>query len=515
MLGAALGLVLPWRLVPIALTFLFLAGTGLATRALARQALPNAPATLAGCAAIYSGYALFTAYERSAFGELAGGFWIPLLLLYLLRNPNPSGPILHRIFNGSSASLAFVLAGAWLSNAPLGVMASYLIVAIALAVAILYRSWAPVLRAIVATAIGIGLCAFYLVPAAREQQWVDIRQATNDPGEMIENSFLFGHHAEPLLHVHNLELTRVSLIALSMVAVALASLFVAWRRKTLLADRRRWIPLALIPIAVILLQLPVSLALWNLLPKLRFLQFPWRWLVVLEAPMSIFFAAAVWPRVSARWWLRIAAPACCAAWFLAVTAVAAFSFFQPCDEEDAVAPMVQVSRSGVGFQGADEYAPIDADNSIVATGLPDACLVTDPDTTLGVLDTPGANPDWWVEQHTCEAIYSAIRNPAHARPEHLHFIAILPHAGYLILRLRTYPAWRIMLNGHPTGPLVQRDDGLIDLPVPQGAIDLTVDWTTTPDILAGRWLTALALLFLMALWFLERRIKTPRHPGLS
>jgi 6-pyruvoyl-tetrahydropterin synthase related domain len=514
MLGAALGLLLPWKLVPIALTFLFLAGTGLATRALARQFLTNAPATLAGCAAIYSGYALFTAYERSAFGELAGGFWIPLLLLYLLRDPNSSGSLLRRVFNDSAACLALVLAGAWLSNVPLGIMASYLLAAVALAVAIFNRSWVPILRATIAAALGFGLCAFYLVPAALEQHWVDIRQATGDPGEMIENSFLFGHHSEPLLHVHNLELTRVSLIAVSMVAVALAGLLIAWRRKTLLADHRRWIPLALIPIAVLLLQLPFSLAIWNLLLKLRLLQFPWRWLVVLEAPMAIFFVAGVWPRVSARRWVRIAIPAVCAALFLTATATAAINFFQPCDDEDAVAPMVEVNHSGTGFQGTDEYAPVDADNSMVATGLPDACLVTDPDTTLGALDTPGANPDWWVEQRSCDAIYSAIPQPAQDHPEHLHFVAVLPHAGYLILRLRTYPAWRIMLNGHPAGPFIQRDDGLIDLPVPQGPVDLTVDWTTTPDIVAGRWLTALALLLLIALGLLEHRTNSLRHPGL-
>jgi hypothetical protein len=515
MLGAALGLALPWGLVPIVLTYLFLAGTGFATRALARQAIPSAPATLAGCTAIYSGYALFTAYERSAFGELSGGFWIPLLLLYLLRAPNPSGPLLRRVFNGSAASLAVVLAGTWLSNVPLGVMASYLLAAITLAVAVLNRSWVPVARATVAATLGIGLSAFYLVPAALEQHWVDIRQATDDPGEMVENSFLFGHRAEPLLHVHNLELMRVSLIAVSMIAVSLSGLIIAWRRKTYLAERRRWIPLALIPCAVLLLQLPVSLPLWNLLPKLRLLQFPWRWLVALESPMAIFFAAAVWPRVSARRWLRIGVPAICACLFLAATTVAAIAFFQPCDEEDAVAPMVQVKRSGVGFQGTDEYAPVDADNSMVATGLPDACLVADADTTLGILDTPGANPDWWVEQRSCVAIYSAIPKPAKALPEHLHFVAILPHSGYLILRLRTYPAWRIMLNGQVASPFPQRDDGLIAVPVPKGQLDLAVDWTTTRDVLAGRWLTALSLLLFITMGLLERRINTPRRPGLS
>jgi hypothetical protein len=515
MLGAALGSVLPWQFVPIVLTFLFLAATGLATRALARQALPSAPATLAGCAAIYSGYALFTAYERSAFGELAGGFWIPLVLLFLFRNPNPTRTFLRRTLNGSAAPLALILAGAWLSNAPLGVMASYLLAALALTAAILYHSWAPILRAAVATALGIGLSAFYLVPATQEQRWVDIRQAIDDPGELIENSFLFGRHAEPMLHQHNIELLRVSVIAVSMVAIALIGLFVAWRRKALLADHRRWIPLALIPVAVLLLQLPISLPVWNLLPELRFLQFPWRWLVVLEAPMAIFFAAAVWPRVSASRWLRIAVPAVCAVLFLAATATAAIAFFQPCDDEDAVAPMVEVNRSDAGFQGTDEYAPGDADNSLVATGLPDACLVTDPDTTLGILDTPGANPDWWVEQKSCDATYSVIAKPAHAHPEHLHFLATLPHAGYLILRLRTYPAWRIVLNGRPAGLLVRRDDGLIDIPVPQGPIDLTVDWATTPDVVAGRRLTALASFCLIAVWLTERRINKPSAPRLS
>ena len=37
MLGAALGFVFPWKAVSIAMTYLFLAGTGLATRALARD----------------------------------------------------------------------------------------------------------------------------------------------------------------------------------------------------------------------------------------------------------------------------------------------------------------------------------------------------------------------------------------------------------------------------------------------------------------------------------------------
>ena len=99
MLGAALGAVLPWVAVPTALIFMLLAGTGLATRTLAREAMEDGPATLAGCLAIFSGYALYTAYARSAYAELAGGICIPLMLLVLLRDGRP-GPAWRRAIEG-------------------------------------------------------------------------------------------------------------------------------------------------------------------------------------------------------------------------------------------------------------------------------------------------------------------------------------------------------------------------------------------------------------------------------
>ncbi len=95
MTGAFLGLVVPWRAVSIVLLYLLFAATGLANRALARQMLGNGPATLAGCASIFIGNILVDGYLRGDYGELAGGFWIPLLLMFQLRRSVPSGTILH------------------------------------------------------------------------------------------------------------------------------------------------------------------------------------------------------------------------------------------------------------------------------------------------------------------------------------------------------------------------------------------------------------------------------------
>jgi len=85
----------------------------------------------------------------------------------------------------------------------------------------------------------------------------------------------------------------------------------------------------------------------------------------------------------------------------------------------------------------------------------------------------------------------------------------------LILRLRTYPAWRITVNGQPAGPLTPREDGLTAVRVPQGPVDLTADWTTTPDVRAGRWLSALALMLVTALWLRERRSRKASPSRLS
>jgi hypothetical protein len=507
MLGAAFASVLPWSLVPIAVTFLLLAGTGLATRTLAREALSDSAATMAGCIALFSGYALFTAYERTAFAELAGGFWIPLVMLYAL-SPQRQGPVagdsdLRNTGARTIAPLAIAIAGAWLSNPTVGVMACYLLAAIALMQLLLTRSWVPILRASAGALFGIGLVSLYLVPAAWEQRWVDIHKVTEDVGQTLENNWLFAVHADPALAYHDQVLHTVSMIAILMVAATFSGLLVCWLRGRLPGERRWWIPLALIPAAVLLLQFPFSRPFWNLLPDLRFLQFPWRWLVILEAPMAIFLVAAVWPRESARNWHRIALGSAFAAILLIMTAYAARDFFQPCDDEDAVPGMLNVYRSGRGFIGSFEYEPIGADISLIATGLPEACLVTDPATELGKpAADPDAPPEWNAAQGTCEATFALAVN---SNPEHLRISATTPQAGYLVLRLRSYPAWLVMVNGQPVSSLPFRKDGLLAVPIPQGTVNLSVDWTTTTDVLFARWLSALSVLALTGLWLFERR----------
>jgi hypothetical protein len=515
MLGAALGLALPWTLVPVALVFLVLAATGLATRALAGEVLADSPATLAGCATLFSGFALFTAYERTAFAELMGGFWIPLLLLFALRDRRTEAPLWQRALDGSALPLALVVAGCWLSDGPVGVMASYLLAAVATMASVLARSWALLLRASIASALGIGLAGLYLIPAAREQGWVDLGAAVNLPVFQIENNFLFMRFTDPKLARFTAFLDRASWLAVGMIGVALASAGVLWlrrRRPAWKTDHSHksglarflgqwWIPIGMIPGIVLVLLLPVSLPVWHLLPKLRFLQYPWRWLLVLEAPTALLFSGAVWPMGARRPGRRGFVIAACSIAFLASTFLAAKNFLRVCQEGDTVADLLESYRGGGGLEGTDEYEPPDADHWKIATGLPDGCFVRDSDTPLGVTETDGAIAAWTPEQRSCEATATAeLRTPEHVRLE-----MTSPHAGFVILKLVSFPAWHIQVNGKPAEQADPRDDGLIAVGVPQGPIRLTADWTTTPDVILGRVASGTALLVLLGVGWQERR----------
>jgi hypothetical protein len=524
MLGAALGSILPWNLVPAALSFLMLAACGFGTRALGRSLLSEAQATLAGCLAIFSGYTLFCIYARNAFGELLGGFWIPLVLLLALRTRSQEGNVWQRALDGSAAPLSLAIAAGWLSNGPVGVIACYLLAAVTTLAAVLERSWAKIIRATIATALGIALAGFYLLPVARERSWVDLHAATDNDWVQIENNFVFAENPAMEQHEeHDRVNHQVSLIGVIMLTLTAGAILAAWVRYRL-PKRQLWMPLAAIPPAVLFLVLPVSLPVWELLPLMRMLQFPWRWLLTLEAPMAIFLALAIWPDLTARKsrgtkrsakarhgrWQLATAGILCGALFLAGIA-RGFTFFQTCTvkNNDVFAAILSDFASGTGVGGQLEYVPDGADRKLLAWGLPGACLTSEPFTELG---REMVSPDktvhvkmWRPTQHSCEADYAIRKGPARAGEEHYEVKAVLPHPGYLILRLWRYPAWQVSVNGRTVEKMPARDDGLMAVPAPAGSVIVNVDWTTTPDVIAGRWLSAIGALALAGIWFLERR----------
>jgi 6-pyruvoyl-tetrahydropterin synthase related domain len=478
MLGAALGSCVGWPAAPWLFTAICLFCAGLSMRRFARTWLTPIAATAAACLYIANPYMLFVAYERTAYGELMAAALIPLLLCFAVR---PSPP---------TAALAATVAGIWLMNAPSGVMASYALFWIVLLRLASERSLRAPFRISASTAIGLALAAFYLVPAAYQERWVEIARAIG-PDMRFQDSFLFHHSGDPF---HNAVLHTASVIACILIALALASI-------PLLRDILRSRPLlwlASFAPLILLLLLPISSPLWRFTPQLAYMQFPWRWLLVL-APVSALFLAGTIAHHARTAWLIAAVAILCAASIVACTS----PFHQYCDEEDNVRAQVALMRDGDGQEGTDEYTPHDDDNAEVDQDMPEVRVLVSPgaeEPDSGKVQNPEFQPDPAQELHATVTV-------TQWSPEQRAVVLNTPAAGYAVLRLMDYPAWTVRRDGSIVTQHPRRDDGLLTIPVPPGRSQIEIRWRTTPEIWAGRAVSALGICVFGFVWYRERRAR--------
>ncbi len=467
LLGAVLGVISSWHAAPTLFVLLALLAGGASMYLLAREWVPAEAASFAACLYIANPYAMFVAYERAAFGELLASAWMPLMVLFALKD------------RGSIAPLGLSIAALWLTNSPAAVVGSYLLAMLALGMSMIQGKLWPALRAAGGMALGLGLAAFYIVPAAFEQRWVQIERAIT-PGMRVEDSFLFTHTANDF---HNQVLWTASWILLGELAVAAIVAYVAWRKQV--GGAARIVLTATLPV-ILLLQFPVSDAIWNHTPHMKFLQFPWRWLVALSV-VACVMAAMAWPK-KRSWGTAIVAGVV----IIAMAVGGGLLFFQPCDEEDAVAAQVAVFEQGGGSQGTDEYTPLGADNASIQQHLPLVrVLRAAQDDTAD--STNGDNPEW----HAGDAGSIAAKVDAKRwSGEHWVVDMTSPDAAYAVLRLMDSPSWRVTVDGKPAAGRPIREDGLMAVPVAAGSHTIEVQWSASRDVIAGRAVSSISLLAL-------------------
>jgi len=526
MLGAMLGATLAWQAAPAAFTLLVLTACGLSMNKLASRWLSPNAAAAAACAYLLNPYCLFVAYERTAYGELAAGIWLPLIVLYTVKSANNQGILValmarekptiqvgstgpgdegrlrelpprsaFRKPRNSTIPLALSIAAIWLTNAPAAVMASYSAAAITLWIAIQRREWKPILPVAASYLLGVGLAAFYLLPAAYERRWVEVARAI-DPGMRFSDSFLFERTGQTY---HDQVLRSASWIFVAMlIAIAIAGA-ISWQRR----HRRRFLlPLFAAAAAVLALQLPPSSFVWNHAPELQFLQFPWRWSLVLSIVLAISLGLAV--RVPSgnllrkTFSLQIALTLAAA---IAMAAIAAHFFWQFCDDEDAISAQLALFHAGTGFEGTDEYTALATDNSLIQQGLPQVRVLTQPQAETAE-DPDQPNPDYVPDPGAELPAQIAIHT---WQPESKSLTIATESPAYAVLRLVDHPAWQVRLNGTLTANRPRREDGLLTIPLQLGANRIEIAYAATPDVIFGRVVTAISLAIALALAFASRK----------
>ncbi len=479
MLGALLSLVMPWIRVPLVFTMIALGAMGASFFRMAREWMPEDNAALAACLYVVNPYVLFVAYERAAYGELLAAAWMPLLVLFALRA------------KPATLELAVVVAGLWLTNAPAAVMGCYALAVMVAVAAIAEKRWALIRRAAGGTALGLGLAGFYLVPAVYEQRWVEIQRAIGE-GMRVEDSFLFGHTGEAF---HDQVLRTASWIAVVVLAATVAAAVLSFRA------RKRgplWGSLAALAAVIACLLLPFTDVVWRRAPELEFLQFPWRWLLVLSLVLAALVGLALRGKSASRH--EVLARVTGVVVIAGCMAILARAYFwQPCDDEDNVRAQVATFRDG-GFEGTDEYTAAPADNDAIQQDLPRVRVVKDADGDGGN-SAAGANPEWQAGGADLQPSEIQIGRWDVERMS----ATVKSDAGFAVLRVMDYPAWRVTVNGTRVDARPRRSDGLMVVPVAAGVSNIEVRYAATRDVWAGRVLSLLAAVLWIGLAAVRRR----------
>jgi hypothetical protein len=213
----------------------------------------------------------------------------------------------------------------------------------------------------------------------------------------------------------------------------------------------------------------------------------------MNGSLSVFFAAAVWVN-SLRG--RIAIATTCALLFFVITGGTSGICFQNCHNVDTTIPQLEQTE---GIRGKPEYAPPGIRHALLVRDVAGNCEVSElsdlaREPVRALSDAQDGKP-------ACDGEFVQTEN----RPENKIFMGTADRAGYLILHLRSYPAWRVTVNGHTVVAAREEGYGLLAVPIPQGKVMVAVEWATMPDVWVGRSISLLAFALLTALYVVKRK----------
>ncbi len=453
-MGAALTRMvgLPW--VPVYFIVLTQVFAGISAFALLKRLTSERAAILGAGCYVMNPNALLMTYIRSDFAEQLACAMFPLVLLGALTLCNYLDDCEPRL--PDIVYFAIPFAGVWLSNAPAGVIVSYTVA--------LLIGWATItqgsIRIAVRGALGLGLgfllTGFYLIPAAYEQRWVNIGQALSN-GLLPWQNFLFTaiEDVEHTWFNWIASICALTLILLLGITALLSRRLRAWRSGSN-GLRSVWMALLVVGTGATVLMLRFTIPIWNHLPKLRFVQFPWRWMSIVALIFACFAAALCEKK---RGWLLFVV--------VAVMSVPLGHLLVSngwWDGDEMPTQYAAIER-GTGFDGADEYDPVGDDHSDLPVGAPLVKILPEGKASAEAPPAKVQIFEWKTENRSIR-----VEAKEEARVE---------------LRLLNYPAWKVEVNGKAVTPERMDDFNVMVIPVAPGSSVIRVWFTRTMDRTIG------------------------------
>ena len=493
-IGALLTLILPIRIAPAAFVWLAVLGCGLSMYHASRFFLAQQDRLPAAILYMLSPYVVTNATVRFAAAELLLQSFLPFILLAAYRlcagkkstldpavSPAQSNPVvaseIHPDFSPGSKPprnpgfsprdmlsgpkrqlpiLAALLALAWLTNFPGSIVLLYGLAILAAIAAIQQRTITPFLRIAAAEALALALTAFRLLPTWAEHTW--IKEAV-----LYKRDPRMGLLFMPLPPFpDNVLMILFWIFLCAQTLLILAALYRRTQPLNQDPPARTWLWLAAV---AIFFQIPLAYPIWPLLPELRVVQFPFRFLLFL-APVLPLLLLAPTTRTSLRKHLYAATVA------LNVLPLLLFLAMQYAVRDTHVANLAADWHTQ-GYESAPEYTPANATAPTRPANRP-PLATPNPDCTFTLVHASALTRTFTTDS---DAICT-IRLPVFF-----------------------YPYWSARGETGQPIPTTADPTGLLLIPTPPGSHTVTVTFhAASPTRTAGLWISLIALLILAALF---------------
>ncbi|MCB1153547.1 DUF3367 domain-containing protein [bacterium] len=446
-------------------------------------------------------YFLAETYVRSALAELWGFALIPWVIYFLFHHLDEKG-------------CARCLAGAAISYGLLGIAhnVSALIYSPLLVLFILMvypRKWWW--RGALVLAVGLALSAFFWLPA------LGLKGAVQSEASLTTGYFSFEKHFIPFAELFiprwgygppgsgpggmSRQLGGIHWLIVIAGAMALSR----WKD---LEGRRQYMPFFVFFLVGFVFTQPLSYAFWQYVPLLKFVQFPWRFLMAATFGATVL-AGVLFEQQRERFGEK---PMKAAAVLMTIVAIGAYSGYAKAHfllVDLSTGQMVEVSADEVEAKAADprfvtfdEFLTVENVRRAGITGT-----ASDDFLPVGVKTKPTGPPS-----RTFEIVEGSMGvNGREKGYNNYEALIMASTPGKLALQVFDFPGWRVEMDGEPIPTQTHPEFGTVVFDVPAGKHIATARYTRAPIHTAGDVVSLLGVLATLAL--LSGRVMRRRDDG--
>ncbi len=481
-------------------------GSGASTYLYVRDVFGETPAIVAAVAYMYAPYQLYDSFFRGILPEVLVLALFPLVM-WSFRRLVTLGDRRYIVIGALGlAALPLTHTTSTLILVPL--LVTYVVVLLFLKRERRLTRGGAVAAAL---ALGLALSAFFTLPAILERQWIQIERGLIPPNLDYHHHFL--SLAEVLSPPQPTDTGRMNPAvprSLGLVQIIPAIAAISGLRKKGYSQRTHILFFALVLVASVAMMLPQSVALWDRLPPLAYLQFPFRWLGPASFAVAVLAGASVsalshsGSLTSPRFLVSAA--------LLTLLVLAALPMLYPGYQHSlpanpSLAEMMDMERQmgAVGTTATGEYLPI-----WVKWIPPDSLL--EPMYRAG-LPLKRLDTSTWPEGSTVlEEKYTPIAGQLTVQPTKMLRV---------FFDIHYFPGWRAYIDGEEVPIEPTQGQGRISFIVPAGEHVIRLQFEELPLRMAADAISVISLLVLLAIVVypvrrepLSAKEPPPRH-GLS